>query len=243
MGGLGNQLFQIAAAYAYSKKHDKDLYLDTSHWDGGQGRSPNDYAETIFRNFKFENSKPDTTTIREERELCFAELPFAEGDVKLEGYFQSPGYFLWCFEHFKNELCLSEFLNHLPVPSEKTVAFHIRRGDYLNYSHIYNICGTDYFNRMFDMFSDYVVNVFTDSPEHVCREFGNRSFNLIQSEFELKVFSYMCLHRNIVCSNSSFSWWASQLGTKKERVVVPNKWLLTSDSKELYLDNMTLAEC
>ena len=52
-GGLGNQLFQIAAAYAYSKKHNTTLHLDDSTWYGGQGKSGTEYKHTIFRNFQF----------------------------------------------------------------------------------------------------------------------------------------------------------------------------------------------
>ena len=32
-GGLGNQLFQIAAAFNYALKYDKKIYLDTTMCD------------------------------------------------------------------------------------------------------------------------------------------------------------------------------------------------------------------
>ena len=95
---------------------------------------------------------------------------------------------------------------------------------------------------MFDLFQGYQIHVYTDSPEHVLKEFPHRKFNLIQASSELQEFTLLSQYENMVCSNSSFSWWASQLGVEKQRIMVPDKWLLTNDSKELYLPNMTLVE-
>lgn len=239
VGGIGNQLFQIATAYSYSKKYDKKLVIDESSWFCGQGKPPTDYKNSILKNFLFESSSNrNVVDIHEKVELTYEDLPVYNEDVRLCGYFQSPKYFDWCFEEFKNNLWLptidTSFLN------EKNVAFHIRRGDYLYYPGIFNVCGTDYFDKMFSEFKDYQINVFTDSPQHVLEEFQHQDFMLVQSSSELADFLLMSQHQNIVCSNSSFSWWASQLGEKKERIMVPNKWLLTSNSTEIYMDNMTL---
>jgi hypothetical protein len=221
-GGLGNQLFQIAAAYSYCKKYNKKLYIDISDWSASQGVNPIKYKDSIFKNFEYHLYSTPKTTIIEEESLIYKELPYHDGDVSFHGYFQSDKYFI---EH------KDEFVNSLSFPNldssfiqEKNVAFHIRRGDYISYSHIYNVCNTDYFNKQFEAFKDYQINVFTDSPNIICNEFKNQKFNLIISHSELEDLTLMSLHTNIVCSNSSFSWWASLLGVEKNNIIVPNKW-------------------
>jgi hypothetical protein len=221
-GGLGNQLFQVAAAYSYCKKYNKKLYIDISDWSASQGNNPTNYKNSIFKNFEYHfYSTPETTQINED-DLVYKELPFYDGDVSLHGYFQSEKY----FREYKQE-----FINLLNLPDvnksfmeEQNVAFHIRRGDYISYSHIYNVCNTDYFNKQFKAFKNYQINVFTDSANIICEEFKNENFNLIITNSELEDLTLMSLHTNIVCSNSSFSWWASLLGKRKDNIIVPNRW-------------------
>ena len=240
-GGLGNQLFQIAAAYSYCKKYDKKLYIDISDWSASQGNNPINYKDSIFKNFEYHfYSTPETTKIQEE-DLAYIELPFYDGDISLYGYFQSEKYFNDHREEFINLLNLP-IVNNSFI-KEKNVAFHIRRGDYINYSHIYNVCNTDYFNNQFNNFKDYQINVFTDSSNIVCEEFKNKKFNLIISNSELEDLTLMSLHTNIVCSNSSFSWWASLLGNKKNSIIVPDKWFNNSQNHyDIYRSDFTKIE-
>ena len=67
-------------------------------------------------------------------------------------------------------------------------------------------------------------NVFTDSLDYVSQEFHDMKFNIIKSQSELLDLSLMSKHENIICSNSSFSWWASLLGIPKKKIIVPDKW-------------------
>lgn len=234
-GGVGNQLFQIATAYSYCKKYDKMLCIDDSNWTASQGKSPKDYKLTIFKNFLYENSPSNVTQILEESSK-YNELSFVEGDISLHGYFQSPKYFN---DH------LEEFILNLSIPEVRTdfiknnnVAFHIRRGDYLNYPHIFNI-GNTYFKNQFEKFKDYQINVFTDSPDIVCKEFEDYEFNLIQTSSELNDLALIAKHDIVVCSNSSFSWWGSALGTPK-MVIVPEKWLIDRDCSDVYRNDMII---
>ena len=51
-GGLGNMLFQIAAAYGSSKKHNKELVCEINEISSNHGDYTN-YLNNIFRNVKF----------------------------------------------------------------------------------------------------------------------------------------------------------------------------------------------
>jgi hypothetical protein len=234
-GGVGNQLFQIATAYSYCKKYGKNLYIDDSNWTASQGKSPKNYEATIFKNFSYKNATSNSDDIKE-ISFKYNELPFLDGDVSLIGYFQSPKYFN---DH------LEEFISNLVIPEvrtdfikDKNVAFHIRRGDYLYYPHIFDI-GNTYFKNQFEKFKDYQINVFTDSPDIISKEFENYEFNLIQTSSELNDLALISKHDIIVCSNSSFSWWASALGTPR-MVIAPEKWLMDRDCSDIYRSDMII---
>lgn len=222
IGGVGNQLFQIASGYAYSKKYNKNLIINTSNWAAGQGSNPLIYENTIFKNFKYGVCINGNVTRIQETRFNYTELPFIKGSVSLNGYFQSLKY----FENVKDEFIS---LLNLPNISDKiiqpdNVAIHIRRGDYLNYPDLHYVCKTNYFKGQLSKFEGYQQNVFTDSVDYVLNEFNDCNFNIIKSNSELIDLTLMSGHKNIICSNSSFSWWASLLGNPKEKIIVPDKW-------------------
>lgn len=235
-GGLGNQLFQIAAGYAYCKKYGYDLFIDTLRWTAHQGNHPGEYSNTIFKNFEY---KVGLGTKNYNEKIPYEEIPYEDVPISINGYFQSMKYFEECVEDFKKELVLPEV--NISFIKEKNVAFHIRRGDYLQFQHIYGI-GDTYFKTQFEKFKDYQINVFTDSPEIVLKEFEQFDFNLIQSSSEIKDLTLIAHHDNVVCSNSSFSWWGSLLGKKKDKIVVPDKWINGQDCSDIYRSNMTIEQ-
>ena len=241
-GGVGNQLFQIAAGYAYSEKYNLELVIDPTNWTASQGVSPIIYQDTIFRFFYNSYSPRGKTKEIHENRFNYDELPkhhWIDGNVSLHGYFQSLKY----FEDYKNQ-----FINQLWTPSVDSsfmkpdcVGFHIRQGDYKNYPHIFGDL-TNYFNALFEKFKGVQINVFTDSPESVLKQYEKYDFNLIKTSSELNDLTLLSLHENIVCSNSSFSWWASILGNKKKLIIVPEKWLLDRDCSDIYYEGMTKYE-
>jgi hypothetical protein len=226
IGGLGNQLFQIAAGYVYSKKYDKKLVIDPTHWNVCQGNHVLSYKDTIFKNFEYGSTITGDVIEILEKQFNYSELPYHPGNVSLNGYFQSLKY----FEEYKNE-----FINLLNLPEVDneylkcgrpiSIGFHIRRGDYLKYPNIHYICDTKYFDYFFDIFNmtknDSSICVFTDSPDHILKEF-KQEYQIIKSNSDLKELAYMSQCDIIVGSNSTFSWWASLIGGKN--CYFPSKW-------------------
>lgn len=235
-GGVGNQLFQLAAGYAYSKDHNKNLLIDIGEWTASQGSNPIVYKDELFKNFNYHfYSTPNTPTIEESD--FRSSFPYVDGNVEMRGYFQSLKYFKNCKDEFVKLLNFPEI--NTSFITEKSVAFHIRRGDYLAYKDIHIVCDTNYFGKMFDKFKDYQINVFTDSPAYVLKEFENRDFNLIQSKTELKDMVAMSKHKIIVGSNSSFSWWASLIGNCE--CYFPSKWFADGrEHSDIYRKDMKI---
>ena len=235
-GGLGNQLFQIAVAFAYAKKYNKKLLVDSSRWGGSQGTSPSVYMPTIFKNLIFESPDCEVHTIHEPH-FHYFEIPFYKGSVYFDGYFQTLKYFENVKDEFKQTL-------ELPVIdsnkiSSDMVAMHIRRGDYLKFADIHYICNTKYFELFFESFLNKEVHVYTDSPEYVLNEFKSYDFKIINCD-DLTALSMIGKYKNVICSNSSFSWWATFLG-QCENIYVPDKWFggaCPHNYSDIYRDDM-----
>lgn len=241
VGGLGNQLFCIAAAFGYTKKHNKELIIDPSGWNASQGNDIIEYSQTIFKNFEFGNVYKFSTHSYTEKRFNYDEIPYVGGNISLNGYFQSLKYLEGYEKEFIDLLDLPK-INTLSL-SDKNVAFHIRRGDYRCYPNKHYVCRTRYFEMAFEIFHGYQINVFTDSPHDVSKEFEKFDFNIIQSTSLEKELAFMSQHDNVVCSNSSLSWWGSLLGKDKKTVIVPGKWfndIPYEEHKDIFREKMSV---
>jgi hypothetical protein len=102
MGGLGNQLFQIAAAAAQALEHDMDFFLVDGHFDGAMtGSHPSKYYSTLYTKI---TRRQLPTHIRalpyNENGFPYADFSNYAASCKkngigliLKGYFQSERYF------------------------------------------------------------------------------------------------------------------------------------------------------
>ena len=103
-GGIGNMLFQIAAAYAYSKKNDKEFILSKENAIIVH-KNIEHYKDNILKNIKFSNFiKPHTQY--DENGFHYQDIPNYDSDVLLFGYFQSEKYFKY-YEDDIRELFMS----------------------------------------------------------------------------------------------------------------------------------------
>lgn len=146
MGGLGNQMFQVAAAFAHAVKHNAKLVLD--------GR-PTLYWDTVFHRFQHflsvsaKQIKQQSLTWREQTPATYSDPPTPPSNpptpppngLYLNGYFQSHRYFSDCASLVRDMLKPSVSLvrrirdkyAHLldPLVRDKVVVVHACRGDYL----------------------------------------------------------------------------------------------------------------
>jgi hypothetical protein len=243
-GGIGNQLFQLAAGYTYSKQYNKELYIDDLHWNASQGTSPRAYQSSIFQNFAYWKGSADHVFNISEKRFNYDPLPYTQGSVALHGYFQSLKYFEDYKDEFVSKLALPDIEYSIDV--DNAIAFHIRRGDYLKYPDIHHVCTTEYFKALFDKFKDrYRIHVFTDSPEYISEEFKGYEFDIQKTESDLHDLSLMSKYTKIVCSNSSFSWWASFLGDPSKYIIVPERWfgLNFENHDDIYRSDFIRVRC
>jgi hypothetical protein len=254
-GGLGNQLFQIGMVYCLAWKYNKiPMILKIDSSPSVFNNRPV-YWDTIFSKLNYvDKSFYNSVALEkldENRRLKEYNLQSNKSYI-LHGYFQYPFYL---------DIYREKLLELFSLPSEimdkiknkytsinkkscKTVAVHVRRGDYLKLQHYHIVQPVSYYNNAISSFSqDNLFIVFSDDIEW-CRDnikANNIYFvtsqdkidNLPQDVFELFLMS-MCNH--FIISNSSFSWWSYWLSTNKDKkIIYPSEWFTNKSKNDNYL--------
>lgn len=162
-----------------------------------------------------------------------ARIPSSLGSVSLyRGFFQDvtlveTGFPLWKKEIEKvREKVLKENFIHLHSLSCKNPAIHVRRGDYALARNEWGILSADYYNQ--GLRDAPVVCCFSD--EEITEKFARGvDTELVRidptSMTDWQALCALSIHKLIVISNSSFSWWAAFLATFDEAdVYMPDIW-------------------
>ena len=133
----------------------------------------------------------------------------------------------------------AEILDH-----PKTVAVHVRA--YHPNTHPHRCLGKDYFNNAMDRFpNDSLFVVFSDRIDWCKANLSTQDKNVIFIEGNNHVIDFylMSLCKNIIISNSTYSWWAAYL--KKEEtglILAPEIWFYfetPAGRKTFYPDHYT----
>lgn len=248
LGGLGNQMFQIATTYSLAKEMDVDYLIDFDlcHTPA-QGNTSNKYKDNIFKNIK--NGKVDTAGKRQHNEPTFSyvELP-KQDDIILRGYFQSEKYFEKHSDYIKKFLfdfsveMMDEVETYLDTISydEQITAVHVRRGDYLKSPNFHPVCTIEYYKEAMEKIGGNFM--FISDDIEWCKD-NFKGDNIFFSPFtnELDDLYLMMSCENQIIANSSFSWWGTYLCRWDDnKVIAPSRWFGSQgpqDTQDIYLDN------
>lgn len=271
-GGLGNQLFQIAAAYAYGQQHHKRFVLNHQLDKlNEQGQVPRrTYFQTLAR-FVAHDTVPLSGDTYVEPRFNYDAIPPSLGDLMLQGYFQSEKY----FQPWRGELraLLRQSREGLTyerlVPDEPDsawVSVHVRRTDYVNHGMHSNQTGVYYakahevLKQLRPSVRTWHLMVFSDDVawcrSHVSEWFDADTKVWFMSDMirftsdtsrwtteELELWMMGECPDKII-ANSSFSWWGSFLSTVEGYTVAPRRWF-DSQIKEwsdVYRDSWFIVE-
>ena len=250
LGGLGNQMFQVAAALVYTKECHKQILLPDEHTNV-HNHSGQNYADTIFRAIPCRVHRPiDTSAFFILLQNGFTRFPGdpgyqdwqplpIPGNVVLNGYFQS-----WKALRPHEEMIrsfyqesLAMFLEPHETPLTQCVGIHIRRGDYLKPPHcdVHINLGLEYYSNALQELqkkSSQITqyHIFSDDIEW-CQEqelfttLPNVVF--IDEPNECRGLARMTrCQGGFICANSTFSWWGAFLGAyaQKAPIVAPRLW-------------------
>ena len=222
-GGLGNQLFQIANGYAYSLRYNKNFYVSKT-WPGINSERPS-YWDSMLSSIQpyLKDISEFKGTLYKEPTWEYREIPYIEGDVIFEGYFQCDKY----FEDYSEDIRkLFDIYPSVPKNSlEHKVAVHIRRGDYLKNPLFHTILQKDYYEKGKSIIQDKIIDpeyiYFSEDIKWVKETFKTDA--VICGMSDIEEFQLMMNCNHFILANSSFSWWASWFA-KSKLIVSPSQW-------------------
>jgi hypothetical protein len=230
MGGVGNQLFQIATTIALALRNNDTFCFDIdNHRIGLQGRNASMYKPNLYR--KLNNNKINNTNIFEQDGFHFSEIPYRE-NLKIIGYFQSEKYFI----DYRNEILdlfepSNEIISYInkkygDILTKKTCSLHVRHGDYLTLAAHHQPLQMKYYQEAMSHFDDDTLFiVFSDDIDWCKSVFKGDNFVFITNEQDYVDLYLMSLCKNNIIANSSFSWWGSWLNKNEDKKVIsPSKW-------------------
>lgn len=233
-GQFGNQLFQIATAYAYSLDHNLAFTVPDLIHKKRDGVPYN--AEKIFLSRVDSYDLPYSPSLRwREPSFNYSEIP-SSGAIELLGYFQSENY----FKHRRNEILklfsppvdLKErILSKYPFLRSNRLVVGVQIRDYRRErpdGSYHPTLGRDYYEEAMKMFPKNAIFLVSSNNEHLarlCTEGLRRNIIYLEGEDYIEEFYTLSLCKSFIISNSSFGWWASWLSTyPKKSVVAPYDW-------------------
>ena len=245
-GGLGNQLFQIATAYAYSKEHTTELVFSES-WDTRADRPCiwstylKEHPFTLIGKGAFQ-SLPWTKI--SEKGFAFSPLPppMNAPYCKLNGYFQSSKN----FTQYANEVrvllqvpriqqakALARLREQGIQDPDGWIVGHVRRGDYIHphFAPYHSVTTPEYFKgaraEIETRLGQQRTAVWiTEDPDYIYKTVYRQGDKVLCGD-SVDDFATLSLFRHVIMSNSSYSWWATWLNPceyDKRHICAPSRW-------------------
>jgi len=241
MGGLGNQMFQIAAAHALAlRNNDTSGFNLESCYTPNQGNTSLKYKDNVLSRVN-NVTPPESQNRYREPNFSYSEIPYLK-DIIIDGYFQSERY----FEDFKTEIInlfkidpkdifkISYYFDVWSVSTKPLTSIHIRRGDYLHNQGYYKMLDVDYYKKAMELVGDSHFIFISDDIEWVKENFVGEGFNYSPFTDEVLDMTLMTMCNNNIISNSSFSWWGAYLNpTVNKKVIAPKEWFGANGHKDM----------
>jgi len=164
------------------------------------------------------------------------------------GFWQSYKYFELISETLRSYFifpALSEYKNMhiyslIKSGNNRTVAIHVRRGDYLNNKALTEACSLGYYKRAIAKIERIVkdpIYIMFSNDINWCKanfEFSNVEYvNWNVGKLAFRDMQLMSLCDNNIIANSTFSWWGAYLNTNKNKTVVAPKYWIDGKANDL----------
>lgn len=202
-GRLGNQMFQYAFSYRLSKEYNCKLYYNKKV-----------LLHKLFNIPFHQNNLEFNTSIHES--IFFEDNILKDDNYLIQGFWQNEKY----FKKYKNDLIKLYKLPQYKISSQDLI-IHVRRGDYVNNLNFF-YCDLNWYNRAISKFNFDRLHIISDD-NNWCKE-AFKVYNPIIPELnELSSLGYLSSFKNIIISNSSFSWWGAYL-SNTTNIIYPAIW-------------------
>ena len=241
--GLGNQLFCIANTLSYAKDTGKIPFFPQIQSD----EQIRKYKNLFYSNLNFGVETEIYHNSYKEKSFKFNKIPNFEGNLRIDGYYQSENYFIHNRNHIIESLNIDNLKRKLKnkysnFNFENLSSIHIRRGDYLKLQDYHFLLDLEYYKKAISYLGQnnkYLI--FSDDIEW-CKKnltFINNPLYMANEDWEDLLIMSMC--KNNIIANSTFSWWSAWLNENKDKeIIAPVKWFADSNPLEtgdLYPDD------
>jgi hypothetical protein len=249
LGGLGNQMFQIAAAFAYARRHGGKFLLEEAkrhsdrraiYWDSALYRFYHVLGDRI-------DEKP-LAKMYDRASTVFTNIPpLPPQGLWIEGYFQTGLYFaeirremLYLMQPSASVLRhIHDTFSELLAEADRVVVVHCRRTDYCESDwniRFHGPLSVEYYRtameRMCSEIADPVFLLCGDDPLFWVNNMNElpalktHKFHMMTNESDINTLALLQQFSHFIIANSSFSWWAANLASlhKKPRVIAPAQW-------------------
>lgn len=209
------------------------------------------YRFNLFRNLKKKlNIKSSNYVIENANQEMIAFNKELDNSY-MDGYWQNWNYFdeykddLNKLFTFKNINCYKFEKLKCLITEKNSAIIHIRRGDYIDRTNqnIFYQLNLSYFyegmNLIKQRCKDVIFYVFSDDIDFA-KIFFNYDNNIVfidlnRGSDSFKDMYLMSLSKNIIISNSTFSWWSAWLGSeKKKNIIAPKLWFKQKKNAHQY---------
>jgi glycosyltransferase involved in cell wall biosynthesis len=228
-GGLGNQMFEIAAAASLAKDNNAQLLINpTEHVLPNQGRNINTYLDNVFNKIATDNAPPIKTDYTWGH-ITYKQIPY-QPNIKINGHFASYRYFDHNREYIQTlfsptTTVKNRILNIYGSNMENITAIQVRRGDYIKFPDHHPLLSAEYYTNAVKLVNPTEIWIFSDSIDW-CKE--NLHFDCtikyIKDEDYIEMY-LLSLCKNVIIANSSFGWWAAYLNKRNDKkIYAPSHW-------------------
>jgi len=225
--GLGNRIFQILAALAYSEKYKKKLVLCKALSREGPKQHELglfNVISKIFPTIPITDTISDYTIIHEQKEMNYTPLDNSESNVLLYGYFQDARYFP------SREIIPTIRNTYYP----DTYFIHIRAGDYIG---SFGLNLVEYHKKCFRELGNVKYLVFSDDTKYTetyMKKLGI-TYTISNKVDPLEAIVEMANCEGGICANSTFGWLGGFFqGEQRGKIFMPSVWLKGRDCKGIY---------
>ena len=240
-GGLGNQLFQIFTAMAYSMEHGETLIFPAMKQDEKDRPL---YWGTLLKRLKDSvDAKQFDFPFVEESGFHYTPIP-KKSNITIVGYFQSPKYFDKYSEQIMKKLNIKverELIKSKYLQMNRTISLHFRIGDYVGLQLHHNLLPDAYYTNAIQEIltrtkqEDWNIIYYCEEKDNlpvkqrmrnIKKKFPELTFykaddNMVDWEQMLLM---SCSDHNII-ANSAFSWWGAYFNPNPHKIVCyPDTW-------------------
>lgn len=247
-GGLGNQLFQLAAAVYMAEQYNLEVKLflnddvNTPQKLGIEG-----LIKAINFDFVGKRNAINESIYQVEDEAIedvMKNYPFFEDRI-IQGYFHNFKYaeslrpYLSLF--LKNSINEIEWLTQVQMSGDESNLFiHYRYGDYVYNLESLGVLHRSYYKKALSKITsaNSKIYVFTDSPTEAELFFKQfiKEFRIVddsKAKNPLEIMSTISLGNKLILSNSTFSWWSGFLSLSKE-IAMPKPFYRNLARESIY---------